>query len=296
MKYVPRAIVLCVGLCCLYVLGAGQVQAAEEIRFRTSAHLVILPVNINKSGPYDFMLDTGATSTIVQPSLAEKLGLRPTDRIILETVAGERTVPRCHPESIAIGDTVVAHPEVLVTDVTELQRIDRRIQGVIGQNILAQFDFLIEYRSKRIVFDTRDDLHHRLWGGTRLPVDVDEGRRLVMLPGDAAPIRMVADSGAAGMLFFHRAPQRDVEWEEDGLAITNSGSQPVRMGIYRTLKVGRETLRDVPMAVLGRTERREDGLLPTHIFDAVYFNNRDGYVVLNPKLDAKPRFAAPPVP
>src|SRR5258707_10696866 len=45
--------------------------------------MMIVPVSINGSGPYDFMLDTGAAKTIVDQKLAEELHL---------SKVGERTV------------------------------------------------------------------------------------------------------------------------------------------------------------------------------------------------------------
>jgi Aspartyl protease len=38
--------------------------------------LIIVPVEINHSGPYDFLVDTGAQITTVDSSLAVNLGLK----------------------------------------------------------------------------------------------------------------------------------------------------------------------------------------------------------------------------
>src|SRR5580692_8188034 len=48
-------------------------------------HQIVLPVSINHSGPYDFLLDTGTQFTIVGPSLAAELRLTTTGAA---TVAG----------------------------------------------------------------------------------------------------------------------------------------------------------------------------------------------------------------
>jgi hypothetical protein len=37
--------------------------------------LIVIPVKINQSGPFDFMVDTGSQLTIVDPALASQLGL-----------------------------------------------------------------------------------------------------------------------------------------------------------------------------------------------------------------------------
>jgi hypothetical protein len=45
------------------------------------------PVRINQKGPFDFMVDTGSQVTVVDPSLAVELGLKPQGKVGLVTVA-----------------------------------------------------------------------------------------------------------------------------------------------------------------------------------------------------------------
>src|SRR5271156_1560125 len=40
--------------------------------------LIVIPVRINQKGPFDFMVDTGSQITVVAPSLAAELGLKPS--------------------------------------------------------------------------------------------------------------------------------------------------------------------------------------------------------------------------
>src|SRR3984885_15784296 len=47
--------------------------------------MIIVPVSINGSGPYDFLLDTGCAKTIVDRRLADELGL---SRVSERTVVG----------------------------------------------------------------------------------------------------------------------------------------------------------------------------------------------------------------
>ena len=49
--------------------------------------LLLVPVLVKGKGPYDFVLDTGASATLLAPTLAEHLGLSATEEVpVLGTV------------------------------------------------------------------------------------------------------------------------------------------------------------------------------------------------------------------
>ena len=77
-------------LCLIYACGAGVVRAEGGARLRLLAGgLPVVGVYLDGDGPFDFLLDTGTSTTVVTPELAARLGLRPSDSVILITVAGE---------------------------------------------------------------------------------------------------------------------------------------------------------------------------------------------------------------
>ncbi|MHA2495972.1 MAG: aspartyl protease family protein, partial [Candidatus Hodarchaeales archaeon] len=50
----------------------------SDYEYAGGSHLVEVPVFINGSGPFEFIVDTGAGATVVTPQLADKLGLSPS--------------------------------------------------------------------------------------------------------------------------------------------------------------------------------------------------------------------------
>ena len=68
-----------------------------------SNHIIVVPVLIGREGPFEFLLDTGTNTTIIEPKLAESLGIHPTGRTTLETVAGSKTVFLGQVASMALG-------------------------------------------------------------------------------------------------------------------------------------------------------------------------------------------------
>jgi aspartyl protease len=102
--------------------------------------------------------------------------------------------------------------------------------------------------------------------------------------------RFVLDSGASQVILFERPGGlgSDVAARPESAAfLTSRDTVQVRTGTMRRLSVGGERSDDVPVILVhdeaGAEARTEDGLLPTNLFGAVYFNNREGFVLLNPR-------------
>src|ERR1700733_15617907 len=69
--------------------------------------MIIVPVSINGSGPYDFLLDTGCAKTIIDQKLAEELAL---PRVSQRTVAGvlaSVTMSVVHVNSLSLAGATV---------------------------------------------------------------------------------------------------------------------------------------------------------------------------------------------
>src|SRR5215204_3444159 len=88
----------------IYAQGARVVRAEDIVRLRLlGGRLPVVSIRIDDQGPFDFLLDTGTNSTLVTPELAARLRIRPTDRVTLITVAGEREVPRARLRKVEVG-------------------------------------------------------------------------------------------------------------------------------------------------------------------------------------------------
>jgi len=277
-------------LCLIYASGAGVVRAEGTARLRLLAgRLPVVPVYLDGEGPFDFLLDTGTNSTIVTPALAARLGLRPADSVTLITVAGGRDVPRARLRRVEVGGRAAADVEVLVSGLEPLSELDPRLRGVLGQNFLGRFNYTLDYGGRAVEFDGGAAPP----SGERVPFTLEEGKLVVGAVCDApAPraLRLVLDAAATSLIIFDDA-RRGLS---DALAargaaplLTEAGAAEARLARLPALRVGGSRLRDVPVALLPdparRDARTEDGLLPTSLFRAVYFNHAGGYVIFNPK-------------
>ncbi|MDQ3129284.1 MAG: retroviral-like aspartic protease family protein [Acidobacteriota bacterium] len=143
------------------------------VKFRlVQDYLIIVPVQINDSETLEFLLDTGTNTSIIIPEVAARLNLRPVDRIEIVTVAGSVIAPRSFVPRLALSGKSAENTEVLWSDLPELRRLDKRISGVLGQNFLAQFNFTLDFRERRINFANTDE--NQFEQAVRLPFETNK--------------------------------------------------------------------------------------------------------------------------
>jgi hypothetical protein len=104
---------------------------------------------------------------------------------------------------------------------------------------------------------------------------------------DGEVLRLVPDSGADALVLFGEAAAKRLPLSTRGASRLGSlaGEDGVQSSVVEMLRVGAMTLRDQIAAVVpARTEGEDgDGLLPLHQFGSVFFNNRDGYLLIEPR-------------
>jgi predicted aspartyl protease len=269
----------------LFVLFFLNARADSQVEFRlVQKFMIVVSVKVNDTEKLDFLLDTGTNSTVVTPEVARKLNLRPRDRIEMITVAGKQIVPRSFLQSVALGSNSAKDIEVLIADLPAIRAIDKNICGVLGQNFLAQFNYLLDYERRRIVFDENGELESRL-RGKQVLIENEENRLLITVSVKQNSWRLVLDSAASNLILFGDA---GVEKSETSLVkiSTNAGDGAAKITQINSLRIGDGTFYDLPAIIISDKNeyRTEDGLMPLNLFRSIYFNHTKGFVIFNPKL------------
>lgn len=91
---------------------AGQPDAVQLALGETSSRLTV-PVAVGRTGPYNFIIDTGAERTVVSRELASLLRLAPGGTVLVTSMTGRSTVetvivPDLQIESIGTSYAIVA--------------------------------------------------------------------------------------------------------------------------------------------------------------------------------------------
>ena len=228
--------------------------------------------------------------------------MKPEGAVGLVATATYSQAPVAVLDSLETGAHVVAKPLAVVQDLSPIQAADPRIRGILGENFLAHFDVLIDYRRRLVCLDEAKAMEREL-RGERIPLvtPADPGNpvpfsgRLVISvnlsdTGDRE-ILLQLDSGSDGPILYSgnkrleeallkRARLQGAEVSEARRAFAVLPPQDMR--------IGPRTIRKVPFvtpvnAATNVPHRDEDGLLATVLFERVYINHSDRYVILNPR-------------
>jgi hypothetical protein len=115
--------------------------------------LIVIPVKINQSGPFDFMVDTGSQLNVIDPALAAQLNLKSQGTVGMVAAAAWSQASVGVADSLQVGSQTVLKPLVVTQDLGAIQSADPRIRGVLGENFLAHFDVLIDYSHGLLCLD-----------------------------------------------------------------------------------------------------------------------------------------------
>jgi predicted aspartyl protease len=123
---------------------AGTPESVTLIPFRVAGGqnpLILLPVYVQDNGPYEFILDTGASHCLLSPELSTTLGIQPESEKQAMGAAGPVKLTFAHVASLAAGSTRKQGLQVGITD--ELKRIaaaiGNRVDGSLGFEFLKDF-------------------------------------------------------------------------------------------------------------------------------------------------------------
>jgi predicted aspartyl protease len=272
--------------------GPAPARAIETTARRIPVRLVegrllLVPVTVNGSGPYPFLLDTGATCSLVDEELADRLRLPRVGSVAHETsiASGSADLVRAR---VALGG-VRRDGALIRARLDSLKDLKPAPRGVVGQDLLRLGNWWLDYRGASLVEDADGSLGaHDL--GESLPVHWHDDRPAIdaRLP-DQSGLRLVLDSAASSPVLF-RLPPADERSARVGSArlTTLDGAATVALASVGPMRAGRASIPRLDAAILDEAaaRRAEDGLLPTALFQGIYFDNRAGLVVLNPRRSA----------
>lgn len=184
-------------------LEIGQVEAPPQpspIRLQRIPliNFLFAEVMINGKGPYRFIVDTGATQTVLSGKVIETLGLKKIATNIMYGLGGEGKVesPIYRADSIKVGDVTVKNVPL---GTLSNPLLDLVMDGILAPSVLAEFIVTINYPGSQIELSRKAPTT-----GTAIPAWFFSG--LLMVPSQVNGKfngNFLLDTGADGTLISH---------------------------------------------------------------------------------------------
>jgi predicted aspartyl protease len=290
------ALILLFSCCGAFAFAAPhpQLDTNTHLRVRTIAgYLMVVSVSINDRGPFDFLIDTGTNTTLIDPQLATELGLQPKDRLKLASLASATDVPRYYFQTFRVGPASVSNQEALAVPLPQLTALDHKIRGVLGMNFLLQFSFRLDYEHHTLELYPFPE-SAQVPPGLRVPVEINESRLLIKVGSEASPSgswKLALDSGISQFLIFQdriAAAQEPSCTTANCLVqvATNLAEHRASTILLHDVSIAGAHLPETQVVVLRNDLQKpsdhQDGLLPAAPFRSVFFDRTNATIIFSP--------------
>ena len=173
---------------------AAQEPASTAVKLEPVDTRITVAVTIDGAGPFRFVVDSGATRTVVSDRLATRLGLPSAGTVTLHSVGGESVVPAVRIAAMTLGG-LPARPIVAPV----LREADLGCAGILGIDALADKKVVIDLPRNTMSIERPDRSLRRAASGDEIVV-VARRRygQLVLADADVAGQRVyaVVDTGS----------------------------------------------------------------------------------------------------
>ena len=163
----------------------------------SAGYLIVVEGRIETLNKLRFVLDTGATRSVVDRKIADRLRVRRRqgqrqvlsfDKIV--------TLDQAEFQDVQFGPVRLANLSMLVDDLARFSDLGRDVDVIIGMDLLRMRNFAIDYDSMEVLFSPPD---HAGFG----PVPESEPLFFtVKILIQEHPVNLVVDSGIEGVLLY----------------------------------------------------------------------------------------------
>src|SRR5580704_6171088 len=165
---------------------------------------IIVPVTINHTGPYDFLVDTGTRFTMVDPSLAAELHLKGQGSAEVDGLGFSTHASFAYVDLLEAGSHSVENDPVKLLDLQSVQAADLHFRGILGGDFLGHFDVLMDYAHRMLCLDHTKVMQAAVKGGhialvtpSQTPDEVPL-TTLLIIPGSSVRFRDAAVAAGTG--------------------------------------------------------------------------------------------------
>ncbi|HEX6073117.1 MAG TPA: retroviral-like aspartic protease family protein [Sphingomicrobium sp.] len=239
----------------------------EDVRFRNDGYeRMTVPVQVSGTGPYRFLVDTGADRTAISRDLARKLNLKAGEDQSLHSIGGVSTVATADVPGLQLTRKVVN-----VTDAPLLERANMGADGILGTDSLSSQRILFDFQNQTMAIVPSKSRDAADEPGSIVVTASRRNGRLIVTEARAnnRAVTVVLDTGAQVSIGNNALRQRLMgkrPFDESRRIELHSVTGDVIHGewmLVRELEMGGVTLRDLAIV-----------FADAHTFDTLNLNDR----------------------
>lgn len=222
----------------------GEELAARKLRSRLTVE-----VGVNGTGPYRFVVDSGADTSVIGERLAKALNLPAGEPAMLHGITESRLVGRVQVASLQLGSTEVRD--------LELPRLDDYhvgAAGMIGLDALVDQRMMLDFDKRKITIDDGSRPEPRMDGEIVVTARLKRGQLiLTQVRANGLSLNAVIDTGSEitiGNMALHRkiARNKKIVMSQVELMGVTGATVKVDIAIVPELRLGSVVLTNVPIA------------------------------------------------
>lgn len=221
----------------------------EDIDARKVRTRMTVGVSVNGKGPYRFIVDSGADTSVVGERIAGSLALQPGSKVLLNGITASAWVDRVKVDELTVGPTSVWDLELPV-----LKEFDIGAEGMIGLDALVRQRLLLDFEKRTISVDDASLPAPKMEGEIVVVAKLKRGQLILThVTVGQTGVEAVIDTGSEVTIgntalrdkLFSRYSDKFEEVEVAGVTGTITKLQLVTVPV---LKLGSVTLQNVPIA------------------------------------------------
>lgn len=232
----------------LPIKGSDDPSTTHPTRALDSAGRLTVAVRVNGEGPYAFMIDTGASTSVISSEVAAALNLKADGRTNLHGIAGVQAAETVKVDQISVGRRT--RRDVVMT---MLPGAELEASGILGLDWLGSQGLLLDFVGDEMSVGAGQPYSD----GRTVSVPVGMRRNgLSLLRGEVPGGNVMAfvDTGSTAtvgnlaLMNLALANRGIVSvWSDTTLRSVTGQVLPGRLALLRSLKLGAVRMRNVPV-------------------------------------------------
>lgn len=221
----------------------------EEIDARKLRSRMTVETTINGEGPYKFVVDSGADTSVVGERIALALRLPAGEPATLNAMTESRVVERVLLDRLGLGPTTITDLEVPV-----LQESHIGAAGMIGLDALVEQRLMLDFEKRLITVDDGREPAPRLDGEIVVRAKMRRGQ-LILTEVSAGRVDLDAIVDTGTEISIGNSALRDKlltggknKFMTVGIVGVTGAKSDLQVAIIPRLKIGPVTLENVPIA------------------------------------------------